>query len=114
MDIRVYLEFLSVQVMMVILQKEDIQNIRTLVEKNQKKIDTLLNFYKKRQFTISGIAQELNRDIFTICSTISQNADTGIVCCYRCYSQESEIAKQQLEYPVRLVIRTGCTIYNLF
>ena len=58
---------------------KDIQNIRTLVEKNQKNVDTVLNFYKKRLLTISGIAQQLNRNIFTVCSIISQNVETGFI-----------------------------------
>lgn len=86
------------------ITKDDIQNLRTLVEKNQKNVDTLLNLYKKRRFTISGVAQALNRDIFTVSSIISQNNDTGILCCYQCTSQESEDAKRSLDGPVRLVI----------
>lgn len=86
------------------ITKDDIQNIRTLVENNQKNVETLLNLYKKRRFTISGIAQALNRDIFTVCSIISQNNDAGILCCYNCTSQESEDAKRSLNAPIRLII----------
>lgn len=86
------------------ITKEDIENIRVLVERNQKKVDSVLNLYKKRRFTISGIAQELNRDIFTVCSTISHNPDTGIACCFYCTPEESDEAKQNLDTPLRLVI----------
>jgi len=86
------------------LTDSDIQNIRELVEKNQKGIDTLLDLYKKRQFPISGISKQLNRDIFTVCSILSNNINLGIINCYNCSEKENENANNNLISSNKLIV----------
>lgn len=95
------------------ITKEDIQNLRMLTEKNQKHFNTILNLYKNRQLTISGIAQHLNKEIFEVCSIISQKDDVGILSCYNCTPQENKDAKKDLEAPIRLVI-DPVALYTIF
>ncbi len=54
--------------------------------------------------TISGIAQQLNRDIFTVCSIISQNVETGFIYRNNNSPQEEEELFIRLKNHARLIV----------
>jgi len=56
----------------------DMQQIRTLVENNQKNNEYFIDFYRKSQFTIGAVAESLKKDIFSTCSHLISIPDVGI------------------------------------
>ncbi len=94
--------------------QEDIQNLKKIANQNNKRVELLIDFYKKRQLTIAGIAKELGIDDFAVCSALTRNSNVGIFY-FSGNPSEREEGLNLLNAKIKLIIDSIAlfTVYSL-
>jgi nucleoside phosphorylase/transcription elongation GreA/GreB family factor len=96
------------------LVPEDIQNLKKMVSQNQQHTSSILDYYKKRQFTIAAVAEAIRADIFSVCAYLSNDSTLGIFCSSG-NANERDDALKNLKPDFKLIIDPVAlhTVYSL-
>jgi nucleoside phosphorylase/tetratricopeptide (TPR) repeat protein len=96
------------------LVPEDIQNLKKMVNQNQQHTSSILDYYKKRQFTIAAVAEAIRADIFSVCAYLSNDSTLGIFCSSG-NANERDDAIKNLKPNCKLIIDPVAlyTVYSL-
>jgi len=96
------------------LGPEDIQNLKKMVSQNQQHTSSILDYYKKRQFTIAAVAEAFRADIFSVCAYLSTDSTLGIFCSSG-NAKERDDAIKNLKPNCKLIIDPIAlyTVYSL-